>query len=167
MTEETLWEGTSATLTSVATKGKVATKYRLTTHSLYVESGVLSTNAQQIPLLSVHDVDMKQSMTQKARGVGDVLVHVTRPGHIEVMTLEAIKDPRDVRDKINNAVQAARVAAQQAANTRTVHAAGVTTPASAQGDVMAQLKQLGDLKDAGVLTQEEFDAKKAELLGRL
>jgi hypothetical protein len=30
---------------------------------------------------------------------------------------------------------------------------------------MAQLKKLGQLKDAGVLTQEEFDAQKAQLLG--
>lgn len=35
------------------------------------------------------------------------------------------------------------------------------------GDVMAQLKQLGELRDAGIVTPEEFDAKKAELLGRL
>jgi membrane protease subunit (stomatin/prohibitin family) len=30
---------------------------------------------------------------------------------------------------------------------------------------IAQLKELGQLKDAGVLTQEEFDAQKAQLLG--
>ena len=30
---------------------------------------------------------------------------------------------------------------------------------------MAQLKELAQLKDAGVLTQEEFDAQKAQLLG--
>ena len=32
-------------------------------------------------------------------------------------------------------------------------------------DVIEQLKQLAQLKDAGVLTQEEFDAQKAKLLG--
>ncbi|WP_068434168.1 PH domain-containing protein [Piscicoccus intestinalis] len=36
-----------------------------------------------------------------------------------------------------------------------------------RGDVMAQLKQLGELRDAGIVTPEEFDAKKAELLSRL
>ncbi len=34
-------------------------------------------------------------------------------------------------------------------------------------DVMSQLKQLGELRDAGVLTEEEFQAKKTDLLGRL
>lgn len=39
-------------------------------------------------------------------------------------------------------------------------------PAAPAGDDMvAQLKQLGDLKASGVLTDEEFNAAKAKLLG--
>ncbi|HEX9774469.1 MAG TPA: PH domain-containing protein [Actinomycetota bacterium] len=34
-------------------------------------------------------------------------------------------------------------------------------------DIMDQLKKLGELRDAGVLTPEEFEAKKADLLKRL
>ena len=34
-------------------------------------------------------------------------------------------------------------------------------------DVMATLEKLGDLKSKGILTQEEFDSKKAELLKKL
>jgi len=34
-------------------------------------------------------------------------------------------------------------------------------------DVMATLEKLGELKTKGILTQEEFDAKKAELLKKL
>jgi hypothetical protein len=37
-------------------------------------------------------------------------------------------------------------------------------PAS-QADVLNQLKQLGELRDAGVLTEEEFAGQKAKLLG--
>lgn len=36
---------------------------------------------------------------------------------------------------------------------------------SATDDQFAQLKQLGELKEQGVLTQAEFDAKKAQILG--
>ncbi|MGE8351252.1 MAG: SHOCT domain-containing protein [Pseudomonas protegens] len=35
------------------------------------------------------------------------------------------------------------------------------------GDTMAALTKLGELKAAGVLTEEEFSAKQAELLARL
>jgi hypothetical protein len=51
-------------------------------------------------------------------------------------------------------------------------AAATPAPAAAPAppaapDVMDQLRRLGELRDAGVLTQQEFDAKKAELLARL
>jgi Bacterial PH domain/Short C-terminal domain len=41
------------------------------------------------------------------------------------------------------------------------------TGAAHQPDVYEQLAKLGQLRDAGVLTPEEFDAKKAELLSRM
>ena len=34
-------------------------------------------------------------------------------------------------------------------------------------DVPDQIRKLGELRDAGLLTPQEFDAKKAELLGRM
>jgi hypothetical protein len=36
---------------------------------------------------------------------------------------------------------------------------------AAGGDTVAQLKELGELRDSGVLTEEEFAAQKAKLLG--
>jgi membrane protease subunit (stomatin/prohibitin family) len=44
--------------------------------------------------------------------------------------------------------------------------AGQSTGVKAD-DVMATLEKLGDLKAKGIVTQEEFDAKKAELLKKL
>ena len=51
-------------------------------------------------------------------------------------------------------------------------AAGAAQAASAAvgvkaEDVMATLEKLGELKSKGILTQDEFDAKKAELLKKL
>jgi predicted Zn-dependent peptidase len=44
----------------------------------------------------------------------------------------------------------------------------VAAPApAAQPDVFEQLRKLAELRDAGIVTAEEFDAKKAELLSRL
>lgn len=37
--------------------------------------------------------------------------------------------------------------------------------APSMDDEMAQLEKLGQLKDQGILTQEEFDAKKKQILG--
>ncbi len=38
-------------------------------------------------------------------------------------------------------------------------------PAGPNADSMAQLKELGELRDAGILTEEEFAAQKAKILG--
>jgi membrane protease subunit (stomatin/prohibitin family) len=47
------------------------------------------------------------------------------------------------------------------------HPAAAAAAAVKPEDVMATLEKLGDLKAKGILTQEEFDAKKAELLKKL
>ena len=39
--------------------------------------------------------------------------------------------------------------------------------AELSGDAVQQIRRLGELRDAGLLTEEEFSAKKAELLDRL
>jgi hypothetical protein len=40
-------------------------------------------------------------------------------------------------------------------------------PAESKDQVMAMLKQLGELKSAGILTDAEFESKKKELLAKL
>jgi Short C-terminal domain len=45
-------------------------------------------------------------------------------------------------------------------------APAAAAPAPAQPDRMTQLKQLGELKAQGVLTEEEFAAEKAKILNQ-
>ena len=65
-----------------------------------------------------------------------------------------------------DAAVAQQMAAQQAAAPPPPPAAA---PAPAAGgisdEVIGQLKQLAELRDAGILTEDEFAAKKAKLLG--
>jgi Short C-terminal domain len=53
---------------------------------------------------------------------------------------------------------------QQAAQ-QPVYAAPPPAPAPAADDDMAELKQIADLHAQGILTDEEFAAKKAQILG--
>ena len=46
-------------------------------------------------------------------------------------------------------------------------AAPPSPPPQEQADLLEQLRKLGELRDQGVVTQEEFEAKKTDLLGRL
>ena len=172
MNERTIWEGQSQTLTGVATGGRGAIKYRLTNLFLYIEKGILRTDAQQVPIAEVGDVDVKASMTQKARGVGDVLVHILRPGGVEVVTIQAIPKPKDVQRMVNDTAHQGRAALLQAANTHTYHgrtpAQGVHTAApSAPAAAIELIRELGELRDAGILSADEFTAKKEDILSRM
>jgi len=55
------------------------------------------------------------------------------------------------------------------ANTTAPAAASAPTTAStpATSDPMEKLKKLGELHDAGILTEEEFSAKKADTLSKI
>jgi hypothetical protein len=58
---------------------------------------------------------------------------------------------------------------QQQADTEQQQAAAADQPppepqGSSQDEVLAQLKQLGELKTSGVLTDAEFEAEKAKIL---
>jgi len=44
-------------------------------------------------------------------------------------------------------------------------AAAPAAPAALSDDVYDQLKKLGELREAGILTDEEFQAKKTQILG--
>jgi len=102
--ETTLWEGASKELSSMASGGRLTkARYRLTNKALYFEEGMLSTTSQQVPLWAVRDIDMKQSMTQKMRGVGTVIVHVQHSDYTgrDNVTLQDIEQPGTVRDLLN------------------------------------------------------------------
>lgn len=76
-----------------------------------------------------------------------------------------------VHGKVQRRQQAAwaqQAAAAQATATPAAPAAAPAAPAAAPANDMGvkleQLKQLGELRDAGILTPEEFEAKKAQIL---
>jgi membrane protease subunit (stomatin/prohibitin family) len=57
--------------------------------------------------------------------------------------------------------------AGQMAQVAQARPAAAPAPAESREQVMATLKQLGELKAAGILTEAEFDAKKKELLAKI
>jgi hypothetical protein len=126
-----------------------------------------------VPIAHVVDVDMRQSMSQKARAVGNIVVHVQRGHGIELVVLEDVPEPQAAVGVINATAYAARLADQQRQNTHhyanvtpaTPAAPGTTSPGAV--DPIDQLRRLGELRDAGIVTEQEFAAKKAEMLARL
>ena len=61
--------------------------------------------------------------------------------------------------------QGERWAAQAPPQQQYYEQAPQQAPAAPAADPIAQLKELGELRDSGVLTDEEFAAQKAKILG--
>lgn len=183
--EVTIWEGHKRNLTNAATGGAlVGASYRVTEDALYFQSGVVSTRAEVIPLWAVLDIDMRQGPTQKARGVGDLLVRLDvsnfRYGQNQV-TLESIEKPLEVRGLISYAGNVQRKdmlerlhsleIEQRRAGASAFHMQGTgpglgAAPSASQDQILEQLKQLVELKVSGILTEEEFVAQKRRLLNK-
>ncbi|WP_404386504.1 SHOCT domain-containing protein [Knoellia locipacati] len=204
--EGTLWSAIGKGVSGITTG-----RYRLDIHYLYFAKGALRTDAQQIPVSGIVDVDVRQTMTQKARNLYTVVVHVQRAnGMREIAMMDDIPDGPAAQRILNKVSYDAKLLLEhrsiqmdglrhQATNTTRqevsyqggvplIHQPGMTTappmalstgPEPAQiepaepildgvvVDPIAQLKELGSLRDMGILTEEEFSAKKAEILRRL
>lgn len=172
--EGTIWHAVGRPL-----KGFGAGKYRLDEHYLYFEKGTLRTDSQQVPIANVLDVDVAQSLSQKARDVFTVSVRIQRTTGIEIVNMDDIPNGREAQRIINESAHAARLRLQQQQNT--VRYEGIpptytqgaaeqpvhTPPAANTGteDLIHQLQKLADLKAAGMLSDEEFAAAKARLIG--
>ena len=112
-----LWSGHSEDLANIASGGKVvAAAYRLTEDAIQFEAGVLSRTAETVPLWATLDVDIKQSLTQRARGVSDLVIRLDPAGHKygqAQVVLKSIRDAVAVRDLIARQANAARAAAHK------------------------------------------------------
>ncbi|MDQ3456867.1 MAG: PH domain-containing protein [Actinomycetota bacterium] len=178
-----LWEGASSDLTNVATAGRIkAASYQVTEDAVRFASGIISNRQEAVPLWAVRDVDLAQSMAQRARGVADLTLKLDPAAGVygqAVLTLKAIKDAKSVRDLILRQANVVRdyfnrrrhemEVERNRAGASHIYApppppqAPPPQPASG-GDVMAQLTKLGEKRQAGLLTDEEFTAAKARLL---
>lgn len=191
----TLWFGQSTDVTSKATGMSKAT-YRLTKSALFIDSGLLGTRSDQVPLWAVKDIDVRQNVLQRGKDIGDIVLHLEDPalsvGQASAFDLMAnepgmtsgevlidnIEGPHQLRDLLLPLVSEARqkktierqsqyhhhMGANPAMGGMGAPAASAPAPAE-QVDVAEQLRKLASLRDEGILTDEEFAAQKAKLLG--
>jgi hypothetical protein len=102
----------------------------------------------------------------RRRGVGrpaqPSLVNTAARTAVVVGTASAVSN----KAAANQAAKAQAAApAPPAADVAAAPAPAPDAPAALSDDVYEQLKKLGELREAGILTDAEFDAKKAQILG--
>jgi uncharacterized membrane protein YdbT with pleckstrin-like domain len=127
------------------------THFVVTSDRIVFRSGVLAKHGRDIPLERVNDIASSQTFFERLIGAGDLLIESA--GERGQQTFTDIAHPDAVQQEIYR---------QMEANAARTAGAGARVPS-----VPEQIAALADLRDRGIISAEEFEAKKAELLARM
>ena len=87
---------------------KLATRYRLTTHRLFKETGIFSRHLNEIELVRVDDVAVRQNIVQRIFNVGVVTVIAPHDQTEPLLELVGIENPIEVKEMIRTHVRRRR-----------------------------------------------------------
>ena len=97
--EKVLWEGRPFL--------SILTHYQITTERVRIIRGLLGKDRDDIELIRIQDLDLKQSLTERALGVGDILIRSADPSMPKAV-LNNVKQPEQVHEIIRRAMLNAR-----------------------------------------------------------
>jgi uncharacterized membrane protein YdbT with pleckstrin-like domain len=137
------------------------TMFVLTSDRLITRKGVIAKHSKEIPLERINDVAFSQSVLERLLGAGDLLIesagergqelisNVRHPEQVQLMIYKESEDNSNRMFKGGGADAAATVATRE------------------ERTIPKQIEELAALKDKGIITEADFQAKKQELLKRL
>ncbi|MHC9539335.1 MAG: PH domain-containing protein [Vulcanimicrobiota bacterium] len=128
------------------------TQFVLTSERVISREGILAKSALEIPLHRINDVGFKQTVFERMLGTGNLTIESA--GEHGMNRFLFIRRPEKVQNEIYKAMEACEKSLR----------GGVSAPAD---DIPAQIEKLASLRDKGIVTAEEFDRKKKELLDRM
>ena len=139
------------------------TMFVLTSDRLITRSGILSKHSKEIPLERINDVAFSQTVLERMVGAGDLFVESA--GERGQTRISDVRKPEQMQLMIYKE-------SEENSNRMMRGGADAPPPASAANtakseNVVEQIEALGRLKQQGVLSEAEFQAKKEELLKRM
>jgi uncharacterized membrane protein YdbT with pleckstrin-like domain len=158
--------------------GWVTSHFVVTTERVIHRSGWISKHQTDIPLDRIQNIAFKQSVFERMIGAGDITLESA--GEESDTTFQDVRHPEQVQKTIydlrerdeQRRMQPAQPASQPApappAATSGPSTAVATGSASYGGpppEVADELAKLAGLRDRGVISEAEFQAQKARLLG--
>ncbi len=129
----------------------VTTNFVVTTDRVIYRSGVLGKSGTEIPLDRVNTMFFNQSIFERLLRSGDLIIE--SGGETGKQTFSDISQPSMVQNTIYQQIEANEMRTAGAAHSR-------------QGSVAEELRSLDELRQQGVLSEDEFQAQKAKLLGQ-
>jgi len=137
------------------------THFVVTNSRVIFRTGVLAKHGVEIPMDRVANINFNQSIWERVIGAGDL--EIESAGRDGQTKFNDVWHPDAVQQELYRQMESH-------AQTRASWASGATAAApaaSAAASVPEQIQQLADLRDRGVISAAEFEAKKAQLLERM
>ncbi len=144
------------------------THFVLTSDRVIFRHGIIAKRGVEIPLDSINAIHFSQKIWERALGLGDL--RIDSASVLGVSEFENVRKPNRVQNEIylqmegNENRKFDRVSDGINATLAGQH---MHAPQPAAPSITEQIEKLGELRDKGVLSEEEFQAKKAELLQRM
>jgi membrane protein YdbS with pleckstrin-like domain len=138
----------------------ITTNFVVTSDRVVFRVGVLAKRGVEIPLERINTVFFNQTIFERMLGAGDVAIE--SGGETGKETFGDIRKPSAVQNEIYKQMELN--------NTRMYGGMGGGPGAGTHGSaasIPAQIAELDQLRQQGVITQAEFEAKKDDLLKRM
>jgi uncharacterized membrane protein YdbT with pleckstrin-like domain len=138
-----------------------STNFAVTSERVVYREGIVARRATQMPLEKINTVDFRQSVFERVIGAGDLIIE--SGSDTGVPTFNDVRKPLAVQQEINRQMDRHEKGgwAPQAVNR------GDAPAPAGPATIPDQIAQLAALRDRGVLSEDEFQMKKAQLLDRL
>jgi uncharacterized membrane protein YdbT with pleckstrin-like domain len=137
------------------------TYFVVTSRRVIYRTGVLAKHGVEIPMDRINNINFHQGMWERVIGAGDL--EIESAGEHGLSNFEDVWHPDGVQQEIYRQMEAY---ADKRAGLHG-HAAAAAPAAAPAANIPEQLHQLAELRDRGVISPAEFEAKKAQLLERM
>ncbi len=139
----------------------VSTHFVLTSDRVIFRTGIIAKHGIEIPLERINTIFFHQRIFERMLGLGDLDIEsASKDG---AQRFDDIRNPSAVQNEIYQQMEANQIKAADRISGGINRAQGATGSES----IPDQIAKLSALRDQGVLTEDEFQMKKQELLGRM
>ena len=125
------------------------------------EFGVFSNNSKESPLDKINNVSYNQSFWGKIFGYGNIQIQTA--AEIGSTTYVAVENPKELKDTITH-MQEEYKHHQIKKQATELASAIVAGQQNNKPDVASELEKLHELKQKGILTEDEYNGRKTKIL---
>lgn len=140
-----------------------ATSYFVVTSDRVIHrEGWIAKRSMEIPLEAINDVRFHQGVFERLIGAGDLII--SSASEFGRQVFGDIRNPEEVQKTISHQGELNKERMYRGGGRGTAAPARATTP-PASASTTGELERLAELRNKGVLTEDEFQSQKKRILG--